>query len=86
MTIVSALSLVFLAVLVLGAPPAGAPMRWAGVFSFLLMFADLSFFVVGVRDFRDNTFNTLVRILAVLLPAVACAAYILVYMTGILIG
>lgn len=86
MIIGSALSIGVLLALVYGKLPSGALMRWAGVISFLLMFMNLFFFVTGVRDFRDNTFNTLVRILAVLTPAVAFISYILVYMTGFLIG
>ena len=86
MKIIALATIGFLALLTLGALPSGALMRWAGVLSFIAMFADLAFFITGVRDFRDNTFNTLVRVLAVLVPGVAFASYILVYMTGILIG
>ena len=86
MILIAIVTLGFLALLTLGALPSGTFMRWAGVLSFMSMFADLFFFITGVRDFRDNTFNTLVRVLAVLIPGIAFAAYILVYMTGILIG
>lgn len=86
MAATAALSMAFLAIVLLGVLPAGTALRWTGVISFLLMFMDLAFFVIGVRDFGDNTFNMAVRILAVLVPGVAFAAYILVYMAGILVG
>lgn len=86
MTVLSALSVLALFALVFGTLPTGGRMRWAGVISFLLMFMDLFFFVIGLRDFRDNTFNTAVRLLAVCVPGLAFAIYILVYMTGILVG
>lgn len=86
MTVLSVLSVGVLFLLLFGELPSGALMRWAGVISFLLMFMDLFFFITGLRDFRDNTFNTAVRLLAVFVPGLAFAIYILVYMTGILVG
>lgn len=86
MTAVSFATILYLVLLISGAGEQSKVIRWLGGASFLMMIADIVFFVFGVKDFSETSYGTLSRVLAVLVPGLAAAIFILVYMTGILVG
>lgn len=62
---------------------AGTFVRWIAGALWIVMIIDLVLLLIGIRDFQDNQYRTLFRVLAIVLPAVALGTYVVVYLIGI---
>lgn len=64
----------------------GLALRIISGLSVIFMILCIAAFILGVRQFIKTGFATLSKVLAVVLPAVAAALWLVTYLFGILIG
>ena len=57
--------------------------RWIAGALFIVMVINLILLIIGIRDFSDNQYSALFRVLAIVLPAAALGTYVIIYLIGI---
>ena len=62
---------------------AGPFVRWIAGALWIVMVINLILLIIGIRDFQDNQYSTVFRVLAIILPAAALGTYVIVYLIGI---
>ena len=61
----------------------GSFVRWIAGALWIVMVINLILLIIGIRDFQDNQYSALFRVLAIVLPAAALGIYVIVYLIGI---
>lgn len=78
--------LAFLAILLLAARTEGTIANFFGGASVLIMIVTIVALIRGVQVSKNENFDKVSRILGVVVPAVAAALWVLLYIIGILMG